>query len=605
MKKYLTYIIPAIAAYLATVSFWLLTEIDRETSGYYGTAIMGWNPLAIAIFVLAYILIKRFIESEVIHNKGRVILSCIFGFLLSLFGVWGELMLYQSHSVFDTKEHILTALLLPLGLSLFFIPLFSEITGFVDGVKRNFSVGNAWAGKMSQFFDKHPVGFFFILWAVMFASYLPMFLAWWPGNFNYDAGDEIADYVVEGSLSTHHPLIHIFLLGVTYSLGLKMGLASKGLQFYTLFQMLILSAAFAFLITSVRKRKPPKFVYMTVLLVTVFNPINIYFAVTSEKGIIGVALFIFAITILFNTIENEKWNLWNVLGFVLLTAAACHFRNNMVYGVVAGGIVMSFLQKGLRKKLIIFAAIVLVFICYKTSYAGLKSAMHAKDATPVRESMSVPLQCMVNAANKHGAELPDAYREELGNYIPEEYWSSYSIFISDNIKGLAIEPAIAGNKINFLKLFIKMGLKYPGDYIDSIIGLTIGYWYPFDLPYWTNGFNDLAARPVGHDLEEITIKRIVPSLEKFTTWYFVEGGRMKLPLFGWFWRGTLYTWGCLYAFGYCIYRKNKKGLSYVMIPLCYLLTCFLGPVSYLRYIYLNVALLPMMFYAMVDSKEPN
>ena len=37
---------------------------------------------------------------------------------------------------------------------------------------------------------------------------------------------------------------------------------------------------------------------------------------------------------------------------------------------------------------------------------------------------------------------------------------------------------ITNNKIGYLKLYLKLFKKYPKDYIEAWMNLTIGYWYP-------------------------------------------------------------------------------------------------------------------------------
>lgn len=79
---------------------------------------------------------------------------------------------------------------------------------------------------------------------------------------------------------------------------------------------------------------------------------------------------------------------------------------------------------------------------------------------------------------------------------------------------------------------------------------------------------------------------------------------MEIPLFGWLWRGTIYFWSFVVAFAYAAYAKKKVTAVIILIPFVYMLTCLLGPVSWIRYIYINVACLPLAVYGLfVDEKD--
>ena len=60
-------------------------------------------------------------------------------------------------------------------------------------------------------------------------------------------------------------------------------------------------------------------------------------------------------------------------------------------------------------------------------------------------------------------------------------------------------------------------------------------------------------------------------------------------------------WGSFFLFAYFIYRRDKRGLGIFLIPFAYLLTCFLAPVAWLRYIYINIATVPVAIYLCING----
>ena len=80
--------------------------------------------------------------------------------------------------------------------------------------------------------------------AVIFLCYLPVFLAVYPGFFVYDAQDEYMQ-VLTRNFSTHHPLVHVLLLGGIIQIFYKLtGSCNPGIAFYTLLQMTAMSFVF-------------------------------------------------------------------------------------------------------------------------------------------------------------------------------------------------------------------------------------------------------------------------------------------------------------------------------------------------------------------------
>ena len=282
----------------------------------------------------------------------------------------------------------------------------------------------------------------------------------------------------------------------------------------------------------------------------------------------------------------------------------CDFRNNMIYAVAVGGIIAILLQKGLKKKLIFLGVILATILCFKGTEKLLIKTTGAYVKDTERESMSVPLMCLARVAVYHRDELTDLEYNEILAYIPEDSLQNYSYVISDGIKNNANENLLKTNKTNFLKLVAKIGLKHPVEYIETFVGLTAGYYYPFDYPYFLGGTTKLFTEPVYGEYPMVANKNILPFGTEIMDYLFKDtDGRLRVPLLGWFWKSTFYVWGYIFTFFYLLYRKDKKGLSIMIIPLMYLATCFLGPVSWMRYIYINIATMPVITYLCTHSKK--
>jgi len=84
------------------------------------------------------------------------------------------------------------------------------------------------------------------IWAGIFLSWLPVWLALYPGAFAYDA--EFAyEQIRTGELTSHHPVLHTLILGNAVRLGnLSGGGYNLGIAVYCLLQMAFVSFAFSY-----------------------------------------------------------------------------------------------------------------------------------------------------------------------------------------------------------------------------------------------------------------------------------------------------------------------------------------------------------------------
>lgn len=594
-NKWVRKVFIAFLAFLNALAFGYILNKGDTSYIYLGTSFYGWNPACIAFFTLDCILLSRFFQVQVLQNKNRMILSSVLGILLGLSAVWGTYLIYTGE-IFSPDINAGLSTCAVIGLSFFTIPLFSELVGFFDSVQEKSLIGK----KDDK--AENSIIYFFVIWLIVFASFIPMFLYYWPVNVAYDAGYQVFQYMTD-TVTTHHPILHTLLLGWAYNIGYENGDVNKSIQIYTIIQMVILSGSFAFFMKYLKDKNVIRPVRVIILLIFILNPVNSYFAISTVKGVLCAAFTILAMVFLMRAMDRGI-SVSNMIMFVIAAILACMFRNNMPYAIVVAGIIIALLRKKWKEKIVYLSLIVVVFTGYKAFNSILIWSTNATNMGVVRESMSVPLNCLARAALNHQDDMPDDLYSEIIAIIPETTLPQYSLCLADTIKNTANEKYIGANKLGFIKLVIKVGLRYPGEYIEAIGGLTLGYWYCLDEPYILTGTTKLNDMSIQGDYPGIANRNLLPfGSELFDYMYGKEDGRLQMPLIGWAWRPTIYVWGFLFALGYAIYKRNNRKLTLLMIPFMYLCTCFLGPVSWMRYIYINVAAFPIMIYLLMEPSE--
>ena len=96
-----------------------------------------------------------------------------------------------------------------------------------------------------------------------------------------------------------------------------------------------------------------------------------------------------------------------------------------------------------------------------------------------REAYSVIMQQYANVYNN--CELDSNDKEMLLQLMDNDAWSKYEPHKSDIIKNEFNTQIFEANLMEYVKLYVKLGLHYPSQYINAFLNLTYGYWYPNDL----------------------------------------------------------------------------------------------------------------------------
>lgn len=598
MKKYKNIII-FIMAFLHLTAVEYVRGLSGDFGPYFGTGIFSYRPESLMVFILCLIMLARFMQPSVLRDKGRVVISSVTGVLLAFCSVWGQYVLYRT-TLFDETSKVLMALLMSVLFSIFTVPLVSEIIGLLVNASSYFEADK---GELPS--RKKRTLYFLAISFITFISYIPVFLYVWPMNFFGDSYDELLAQLA-GHRTTHHTVIHGLMLRKFYELGLKMGAPEYGMQFMTLLQMALMAVSVGLFMLYVRDRGFSKKVRIALFVLFFINPVNGYYAVTAEKGTMGIALALIGMTYLMRFMDDldknasVKSKILNAAVFVLASSAGCLFRNNMVYAFFLGGLVIAFLRKGAKQKIVMLLVVFILFGAYTAENKVLIKAEGSITADKYRETLPLPIMCLARVTILHGEEMDPALRETILAYIPESALGEYSISISDGVKARANEELFKQDMITFIKIFIKCGLKYPGDYIDQFAWLTYGYWNPYDA-FTLGSTTPYVVKPLPEEYADIKNKNLIPGLEGIFNAFYYDTGRFRVPLISWFYRCTIYVWAVVFLVVSGAVRKSRRMISIGAIPFFYLVTVFAGPLCQFRYVYFNVLTLPVILLAIAEG----
>lgn len=446
---------------------------------------------------------------------------------------------------------------------------------------------------------------FLLAWLFLFLAWVPVLLAAWPGIFSYDCGWQLVGFV-DGTVSAHHPILHTGLLGICLRAGQTLfGSNNAGAALYSLVQMALMSAMYAYVCLFLRKKLAPEWLQLVTFLFLAFHPTNSLMALCATKDSIFSALFAVFTVELFEMLEareaffeSRKRQAVFVLTVFLLFA----FRNNAFHTFLLSApfFLLVFRKNGKRMLLLIAVCLGLYLL-----YTGpVYRALHIEKGDP-REMCSVLMQGAARVYNQDNQGLTEEEKEAFLSIIEEEGMNSYLSWFADPVKAYFNGKAFAANPKPFLKAWISAGMRHKKLYIDSFLANTFGYWYPGDsLPETKNGkdYFEYNCKEFREDVD-VTFDSKLPALSEFYRGIGNEASFEKLPVIRMTFRLGTYTWLLLFAALLLLYRRQYERLLLV-IPLgMYFFTTLLGPVVKMRYHYPLIACAPLLLYLIWMQKQ--
>lgn len=446
---------------------------------------------------------------------------------------------------------------------------------------------------------------------VILLCWLPVFLAYYPSVFAYDAEGQLYQ-VIAGDYSTHHPLLHTLFLGAFFRLGEALGSYSAGMAVHSVVQMFLMACAFAFVLSYLYKKEIPRWQRFLLLAFYALFPTNSVLALSTTKDVLFSALVLLYTIVLYEMICDKKMriNAKEVGAYMVLSVLLLLFRNNAVYAfLVSIPMVYAGCRKwcgteenrqktgGVRGYLLLSVAALIFFaVCSM----GLRTAVHAHSGSP-REMLSVPLQQMARTRVKEEQQIEPELRQELDKYIPAEWvFAAYDPHLADPVKNRAV---IHDNPAGLIKTWIRLGIKYPAIYVDAFLDNCVGYWYLEDISHaqiygigTESGFGylstDTRIMPAGC---EIVPYSYLPGLRRLMEKIVSDNAYQRIPVLRIVFAPAFYWWMLCMYMAVALYHKKYIMILPAAFLVAYYLTLLLSPTVLIRYMYPFVVTVPAIY----------
>lgn len=471
---------------------------------------------------------------------------------------------------------------------------------------------------------------------LIFLCWMPVFLAYYPSVFAYDAEGQLYQ-ILAGDYSTHHPLLHTLFLGAFFRLGIALGSCAAGMAVHSLVQMALMACAFGWAVSFLYRRRISGRVRAALFLFFAFFPANSVLALSTTKDVLFAAFVLLYTLCLYRIVcvqgsafrQCEKVSGKEMAACVFWAVLMLLFRNNAVYAyVVSAPIIYIGIGKSGRhegdgaqktglpsgrstrknRACSFFYMTLVTLVLYGICAFSLKAVTHAQSGSP-REMLSVPLQQMARTRVRAEESIDPSLRQELEKYISSEWvFAAYNPHLADPVKSRAV---IHDDPVGLIEAWVKLGLKHPAIYIDAFLDNSLGLWYLWDTSHaqvygigTESGFGYLSTdnrvMPAGFEVEE---NSLLPGLRAFMEKIVSDNAYSKIPLIRLLFSPAFYWWLLYLYMVTAFYRKRGREILPVVFLTAYCLTLLLSPTVLVRYIYPLMVTIPVILPCLVSDAK--
>ena len=424
---------------------------------------------------------------------------------------------------------------------------------------------------------------------ICFLMWIPSFLYEYPGIMSPDSMNQFYQVIGAQPLSNHHPLVHTLLIGLCYHFGRWFTQdVNAALSCYTIVQMGFMACCAAYVIRTLEECYGIRCrISILILAFYALVPYQGVFAVTIWKDVPFAGIMMLTGCILLRMICMEQRKLW--IGLYFMGCAMSLFRSNgwYVFLLLIPFLLYAF-RRSLWKMLLCCTMVVLTVLLIKGSFmrtAGIEQPDFI-------ESCSIPLQ-QITRVIVDGKQLTPEQDVLIHHVIDTTYIKQlYATDFADNMKELVRagdQNYLTQHKAAYAILWLQLGIRYPGIYLQSWVDMTKGFWYP-DVYQNPGNIDGVISNQAGISATPLMGGPIVIKgkeiLLKLGGW---------IPLYGLLWSIGSYFWAMMLVLIIVLGQNTDRKRILLIVPqLLLFLTLFIAaPVADFRYAYAVVETVPL------------
>lgn len=445
---------------------------------------------------------------------------------------------------------------------------------------------------------------FFIIWLIIFLLWIPIFLLYYPSIFAYDALRQIP-HINNTELWSGQPIFHTLIIEFWIIIGKKISSYKLGLILYSLFQMLCMSAIFAYSIekinTKLNNKKISKIFTIILILFYGIIPFNSILSISVTKDVLFSGLLLLLILNMYDIIDNNEINNKKRIFIIINSVSILLIKNSFINIFTIFTILFAILFKN-KKTNILGYSLILYFIIYSLIIIIFKPTKQFE-----MEKNSLQFQNLDYISIKHPTVLNDTYFKNN-----KCLYSKKTIYNKNNVDNLKIRNNYCNsgnvNEKEIITNWISYGMKYPIDYFDSWSNLYIGSWYLLDTSHAYKIYSNDATGYLQTYLYAPTLKieqeNKLPILKNI--YNDIGSGDFqykKYKFLRFIFEPASYILLFFLLITYLLQNKRKKEIIPLIIPLLLYLSIVTGPCILVRYMYPYMVLVPIIFFRIISNNK--
>ena len=554
------------AVLIAALAVWRLSDVVTMPSSPW----VYW-PLAVALFA-AFTALSMLAFANRDRRLAWVSYPC--GFLFACFAVLGKPI---------SEQHALpTGTMWTLAGMFLSVAVFTALFG--AAIMLTYRTALRWLSRPAKISAKESrvsrlTGNWLFAFFVLLLCWVPVWLAFYPGTFRYDADTQFFSYM-DGMLTTHHPLLHTLLMSWILDLGNTLDSLTLGVALYDGLQLALTAAILAYACVWLRRRGAPTALRVAVLALFALLPLYPLWAFSATKDVLfGGFVLLLCLQMVDLWCDGAVWFRSPVrVGLFALTAVLMMLlRNNGVYAFCLALPFAVLIAKGRRARTALLFAVCVAL--YLGANQLLMTACDAEGGSTV-EMLSIPLQQTMRAATR--GTVSDDDREMLSELFWEyegDWADLYTPLCADNVKWNLDEDVLSADPGGYLALWARVGRQNPRLYLEAFLEQNLPYFYPgAKMEY------NIVLGQLPMDLYTLEEHSLLPGLKPFYQAY-----DKTLTVFGL--QGTqllsdnaVMVWLTLLLLGFALYRKQRGTVIAALFLLAIWCTCLMGPIAVMRYL---------------------
>lgn len=549
--------------------------------------VTGNNIIFVFIFIMCLFFIKKTTEIE---NKRANIIAIVISLVFTIIEIVCKSISkdYTLNNIMDKWLIINVAGYFTMGWL-----LIKWLYNYLDKVRLVYDEGRL----SSILILKNKFILFGIFFILIVVAWIPYFLKYYPGIITPDSCSQIEQAIGILGLQDHHPIAHTAIITVCVKIGqLLFNNINISIAIYSITSMICMAAMDSIILIYLKKIKVHPTMLLLTLVYYMFYPVNGMYAITMWKDVLFSGILpIFIILcngLIFNT-EKFLKNKYKIICFIIISFFTMILRHNGLYVVIFTLPFIFIVLRNYWKKLIpIFISILFIYQIFNIIVFNILNV----EKGSVAEMLSIPVQQIARVEKYHREEIDNVTMENINKIFKiNNIGDEYNPTLSDPVKAKVDVTYFKENKLEFFKLWVKLLIKYPKDYIESFISNSYGYYYP-EAHNWV-----VSRATMGNELGIQQQPKIKGELvEKYDS--FIDN--RDIPLVSMLFSIGAGVWTIMVCLGYKIYKKQYRYILLYLPIFILWLTCIASPVfCEFRYAYPIFTGLPL--YISINFKYNN